>query len=115
MQAVARACSGRRDSSAASNLTCVHQQGGCFAPLARSASMAHWLGCPHSGQRLGSLDKAAGMAGILCAGVLARRECSQRGGHCQRNRLIEVMEASLPRQDLTRKCLLLNAIMTEKI
>ncbi len=41
MQAAPRAGSGRLAISAGSNLTSVHQQGGCLTPVACSASIAH--------------------------------------------------------------------------
>jgi hypothetical protein len=53
-QAVRRAFAGTLSSSSAPKSTCVHQQGGCATPVARSTSIAHRLGCPHKGQRVGS-------------------------------------------------------------
>jgi hypothetical protein len=53
MQARLTALSGRRDSSSALKVAAVHQQGGCFLPVARSISMAHWLFWPHSGHTSG--------------------------------------------------------------
>jgi hypothetical protein len=39
--------------SAALKWVWVHQQGGCWMPVAAWTSMAHWLGWPHSGQFCG--------------------------------------------------------------
>lgn len=61
MQAWLRALSGRRASSSAVKVASVHQQGGCFCPVVRSISMAHWLDLPHSGHTSGGNGVAAVM------------------------------------------------------
>lgn len=63
-QALSRACCGMAASSALPKLASVHQQGGCFTPVARSTSMAHWLAWPHSGQTVGSVAGMTGMDGL---------------------------------------------------
>ncbi|MDF2466511.1 MAG: hypothetical protein K0Q43_4746, partial [Ramlibacter sp.] len=60
MHAVRWACAGTRDSSSALKSTCVHQHGGCGAPVSRATSLAHAFGCPQSGQRVGSIAGDAG-------------------------------------------------------
>jgi hypothetical protein len=37
----------------------VHQHGGRDWPLSRWSSIAHWLGCPHSGQQSGAEETSA--------------------------------------------------------
>jgi len=49
-QATPRAASGILFSKSALNCAWVHQQGGCWMPVAACTSMAHWLGWPHRGQ-----------------------------------------------------------------
>jgi len=62
IQALRCASAGTDSSNAASKTAVVHQQGGWGMPVSRSISLAHWLGCPHNGQRLGSI--AIGEVGI---------------------------------------------------
>jgi hypothetical protein len=54
IQALPRASFAMAERSWLSKLTWVHQQGGCGTPLTRFSSMAHWLACPHMGQRVAS-------------------------------------------------------------
>ena len=60
MQALPRASAGSLCSASRETGVCMHQQlcGG------RPALMAHWLGCPHSGQRLVSKWVGAGMVPV---------------------------------------------------
>ncbi len=53
MQAFWRWSAGTRASKSSVNVAWVHQHGGCFWPVARSTSMAHWLSLPHSGHTSG--------------------------------------------------------------
>jgi hypothetical protein len=53
MQAWLRCTSGIRANSSALKLTWVHQHGGCFSPVSRSISIAHWFPCPHKGHTCG--------------------------------------------------------------
>lgn len=57
-----RAACGMRSSSSALKLCALHQHGGCGVPVARSISIAHWLGCPHRGHNRGLVSGINGMA-----------------------------------------------------
>lgn len=59
MQATPRDAGGRRLSNGALKSTWVHQHGGRDWPLSRWSSIAHWLGCPHSGQQSGAEETSA--------------------------------------------------------
>jgi hypothetical protein len=78
-QALPLAGAGIRSNSALPKLTLVHQHGDPFA----LASIAHWFGAPHSGQRLGSDGRAgAGM----------RPACIRKHGRparCRREQALE--------------------------
>jgi hypothetical protein len=54
-----RASLGISSSTSLLKSTCVHQQGGCFSPVARSISIAHRFGWPQSGQDVASKWEAA--------------------------------------------------------
>jgi len=65
MQAASRACCGTRASSSEAKSTCVHQQGPCGVPVARSRSIAHAFGSPHKGHKVGVTGaEAAGTAAV---------------------------------------------------
>ena len=55
MQALPRACSGKVAINSALKSTFVHQQRGCFTPVSRSISIAHWFSFPQSGQRVADI------------------------------------------------------------
>jgi hypothetical protein len=63
-QATPRAASGILFSNSALNCVFVHQQGGCWTPVARSTSMAHWFGWPHKGQIWALIDGLGVMTDI---------------------------------------------------
>jgi hypothetical protein len=67
IQVFPRAVSGTRASSSALNDCSVHQQGGCFWPVARSISIAHWLSPPQSGQRWGAGNAGEELIGMAQA------------------------------------------------
>jgi hypothetical protein len=60
MQALRWAGAGTRESNSALKSTCVHQHGGCATPVSRAISLAHALGWPHKGQRVGSAAENSG-------------------------------------------------------
>jgi phosphatidylglycerophosphatase A len=55
MQALLRAATGTCFNKSALNSTSVHQQGAVVSDAILGVAMAQALGCPHKGQRQGSL------------------------------------------------------------
>lgn len=65
MQVFPWSAAGTLANSSALKLDWVHQQGGCFWPVLRSISMAHWLSLPHSGHTSGVVERGMDMVSTV--------------------------------------------------